>query len=380
MSKERKRNNSIFLLSIIIYTLVYFIFIVRFIPNFAATLNGIFISILTFLAFQVYGFQKIDVTKLRKKIIIQTIVAIFIYFTIIYGLGFFTGFVRNSYSLKILAIIKHIIIPLAIIISMEMFRYIFISSNKDSTLWIVLITIAMIIFDVGVNFRFIEPTSLKIFIFISVTIIPLIFKNIVLTYLTYQIGYHPCLIYVLPLVLYNYFVPILPNLGDYLTCVLGIILPAMLFLYSSRTINDFLRGKESKYKIIRIILLDIPLIVIFSLGIGFISGYFKYHLIGVNTSVISPKVNRGDAIMIDKEFKIEDINVGDVIAYQNEGKIIVDIVSEKVDDKVYLKAVKESETDYSYTILKKDDIMGIYKFRIEKIAYPTIWFKEFIKG
>ena len=380
MSSKRNLKNNLFLLLIVAYSLVYFLLIVRYIPNYATTINGLFISAIAFISYLVYGFQNIELNKLRKKITYQVIISIFIYFTIIFGLGIFTGFLKNSYSLNILSIIKHITIPLISLVALELFRYIFVSSNKDSFPWLFAMTIAIILFDIGLNYKIIEATPLEIFIFISVTIIPLIFKNSVLSYLTYQTGYHSCLIYVIPLGLYKYFVPVLPDLGDYLTCVAGIILPSMIFIYSSRTISEFLKGKERKFKKLRTFIIDIPLVVAFSIFIGLISGYFNYHLIGVNTSAISPKVKRGDAVMLYKNITIEDLNKDDIIAYKSGNEIIVDIVAEKGEDGILIKAAKVSNSEYTYTKLNSDDIIGIYKFKIDKIAYPTIWFKDFIKG
>ena len=160
----------------------------------------------------------------------------------------------------------------------------------------------------------------------------------------------------------------------------GIILPSMIFIYSSRTISEFLKGKESKFKTLRTFIIDIPLVVAFSIFIGLISGYFNYHLIGVNTSAISPKVKRGDAVMLYKNITIEDLNKDDIIAYKSGNEIIVDIVAEKSEDGILIKAAKVSNSEYTYTKLNADDIIGIYKFKIDKIAYPTIWFKDFIKG
>ena len=380
MSSKRNLKNNAFLLTICAYCLIYFLLIVKYIPNQAATINGVFISVIAFIAYMVYGFQKIEFNKLRKKITFEVVISIFVYFTVIFGLGIFTGFLKNSYSLNILSILKHIFIPIITLVSIELFRYIFISSNKDSLPWIFGMTIAIILFDIAFSYRIFEFTPNEVFLFVSVTIVPILFKNSVLSYLSYQTGYHSCLIYVIPLGLYKYFVPVLPDIGDYLTCISGIVLPSMIFFYSSRSISEFYRGKKSKFKALRICLIDIPFILAISIFIGLISGYFNYHLIGVNTSAISPTVKRGDAVMIYKDIKISDIKKGDIIAYKNNNNIIVDKVEETEKDGVLIKSNKNSDTDFTYTKLTSNDIIGIYKFKIDKIAYPTIWFKDLLKG
>ena len=41
----------------------------------------------------------------------------------------------------------------------------------------------------------------------------------------------------------------------------------------------------------------------------------------------------------------------------------------------------EDDYKYEYKTLTKENLVGKYdNFRIAKVAYPTIWFNEFIKG
>ena len=69
-----------------------------------------------------------------------------------------------------------------------------------------------------------------------------------------------------------------------------------------------------------------------------------------------------------------------LIAYKSYNNIIVDKVEETESDGVLIKSNKNSDADFTYTKLTSNDIIGIYKFKIDKIAYPTIWFKDLLKG
>lgn len=384
MSEKKNVKNYGLILGIIIYVAIYFLIIVRQMPNYAAIINGLFICLVAFLGYILYGFQKYSINDIRKKINKEVIIALVVYFTVINVLGLFTGYLKNSYSLEIISILKHIAVPLISVISLELFRYMYVSSNKDSIPKVMIGTIAIILLDVALNYYNIGSTLLDLFIFISVTILPIIFKNAVLSYLSYHTGYHAGLIYTIPLALYKFFVPVIPDLGNYLTCIVNITLPSMIFMYASRMISDYLNEKESKLKVVKIMFLDIPLVLFFTIFVGLISGYFSYHLIGVNTSAISPKVDRGDAAMIFKNVDAEDIKKGDVIAYKGEYDYIIDVIADKVVDgnniKLYIKTeINEGEAD-TLREISMDEIEGVYKFRIRKIAYPTIWFREFIRG
>lgn len=384
MTSKRSIKNHFLLLTLFIYVVLYFALIVNYIPNYANTINGLFISLITFIAYILNGFQKYSINEIRKKIIIEIVVALFVYFTTIYCLGMFTGFLKNSYSLSILSIIKHTIIPLVSVIALELFRYIYVSSNKDSIPKIILGTFVIILFDIVLNYSVVGSSLFEIFIYLSVIVLPIIFKNAVLSYLSYQTGYHSCLIYVIPLSIYKYFVPVFPDIGNYLTCIVDITLPSMIFIYAARMITEYLNEEESKIKPAKIMLIDVPLIIVFTVLVAVVSGYFSFHLIGVDTSAISPTVDRGDAVMLFKNIELDDLEPGDIIAYEGNDEIIIDRVSDKKiqgnDIKIYVTSeINEGEED-TYRIVTDEALIGVYRFRIRKIAYPTIWFKEFIRG
>ncbi len=387
MSEKKKKYNFIILLSIFIYVLLYFTLIIKYIPNYSSFINCFFIFGITYISYLIYGFQKYSLNKIRKKILCEVFIAIFIYFTIYYILGLFTGYLANSYSLNILSIIKNSILPLISIGSLEIFRYIFISSNRDLKKYIPLITIAVILLDVVLNFYFFDFTLARLFIFISVTILPIIFKNIVLSYLSYQVGYEPCLVYVIPLCIYQYCVPVVPNLGNYLTCIINISLPSMIFIYAARMIAEYLDEENKKgLNILKVFLLDIPLVFFFTILVGLISGHFVYHLIGVDASSMQPRIKRGDAVMLNKSYAYDDYEKGDIIAYISGDKIIIDTISKKDTDpngyvRLYITTEINEDKEDTYHLLTQEEIIGKYNnFKISKIAYPTIWFKEFIRG
>lgn len=387
MSSQKKKYNFIILATIFIYGLLYFTLIIRFIPSYAAIINCVFIFVITYISYLIYGFQKYSINKIRKKIIYEVFLAIFIYFTVIYLLGLFTGYLASPYSLNIISIIKNSILPLISVISIEIFRYIFISSNRDLKNIVPIVTIAIILLDIILNFYFFEPSLVKIFVFLSVTILPIIFKNIVLSYLSYQVGYEPCLIYVIPLVLFKFIVPVVPNLGNYLTCIIGISLPSMIFIYAARMISHNLdEENKNNLNILKVFFVDIPLLLFFTIFIGLISGHFNYHLIGIDASLMEPRIKRGDAVMIYKNLSYENYEEGDVVAYSSGDKIIMSKISKKDTDlngytKLYITIEVNEGKEDTYYELTENELIGKYNnFKVSKIAYPTIWFKEFIRG
>lgn len=384
MTNKKSLKNYVLLLSLFIYALIFFLLIVSHAPNYALTISGMVVCVATIAAYFCYGFQSYGLNEIRKKIIIEVLIGVVAYFTITYGLGMFTGFLKNSYSLRMGAIIKHSFIPLVAAVALEFFRYMFISSNRDSKGWIVVGTIIITLMDVILNYITFGSSLVEVFVYLSVIVLPIIFRNAFLSYVSYQVGYEACLVYIIPITLYKFFVPVLPDLGNYLTCITGITLPSMLFIYGARMITEFLDGKENKLKVMKVVLIDMPLVIFFTVLVGLVSGYFTYHLVGVEESNISPKINKGDAVMLYRNFDKSDLHIGDIIAYKSDDKIIIDrIANIKEENKVlkyYFIKEKNEDAEDSYRVMNIDDIMGKYIFRIKKIAWPTIKFKNFIRG
>ena len=158
----------------------------------------------------------------------------------------------------------------------------------------------------------------------------------------------------------------------------------MIFFYASRMIGDFLNEKESKLNGLKICLVDVPLMLAGFIFVALISGLFSYHLIGVNTSAVGPKVERGDAAMIFKNIKAKDIKVGDIVAYNGTHDYIIDKIVDKKEDgkdvKLYIRTEINEGAEDTLREITMDEIVGVYKFRIKKIAFPSIWFREFIRG
>ena len=379
-----KKNNRVIITSLIGYILVYFLLVFTVLPKYSYIINFIFLSVICLSAFMMYKYKKIEFDKLTKRVIRIVFISILMFFTIIYLLGLFTGYGRSIFSIGFLSIIKNTLIPFISVILMELFRYLFVSNNRDNKRAIRTITILLILFDIVLNMYIFDLTLNDFFIFLTVTVVPIIFKNIMLTFISKNTNYLPCLIYVIPLCLYKYIILFKPNLGNYLNSVMFIALPAFIYIHSSRTINNIKNENNNKISIIRIIrifILDIPLTIFFTIFIGLISGYFRYHLIGVESSYIN-HIDKGDAIMIDRGFLYNKYQKGDIIAYKDGNKnIIAEVSKVELDESGYTKVFITEQintiSEDKYKEINKKSVLGKYvDFKIKYIAKPTVWFKE----
>lgn len=375
--KLRVIKNIVLLSMIFVYILVYNFLVY---PKFLSLAEGItsaFSICLFSLSVFLLGYRKLYKDDL-DNIFFKTIAKIVIgYFLLTYGLGLVVGFLKNSYSLSFIGILNNILSPFITIIFIELFRYVFISANKDDMKSVYIITLLLSIFEIFLLIRFdIFMTISSSFKFLSITILPIIIKNIMCSYIDYYGDYKPILFYRLIMDLYFYIVPIEPDLNEFLSSILNLILPFIVIMYCSRYVDNSkkVKGQLTTRKTIKMSDLALTgatvLIAFVILGIG------PYKLIGIETGSMSPKIKIGDAVVIDKNCDKSNLKEGDVVAYLNhEGLTIVHRIIKINSDKTYItKGDYNNVADSDY--VSGEQIQGKVKFKIPWIAYPAIMFKR----
>ena len=152
--KLRFVKNVVLLSMIFIYILVYNFLVY---PKFLSLAEGItsaFSICLFSLSVFLLGYRKLYKDDLNN-IFFKTIAKIVIgYFLLTYGLGLVVGFLKNSYSLSFIGILNNILSPFITIIFIELFRYVFISANKDEMKSVYIVTLLLFIFEIFLLIRF----------------------------------------------------------------------------------------------------------------------------------------------------------------------------------------------------------------------------------
>lgn len=323
------------------------------------------------------GFPK-DKNYLKGNTIRIAIISIFSYFLITYSLGLITGFSNNIFNLKILNIIKNIFFPLVIIIFQELIRYIYAKKCQYDIKPYIFLTIIYIFLDIVIEFNHsILNNSEAIFIFICLTIIPKIAHHTLYSYITYKVSYVPTLIIRLVFSLYIYVLPIFPNLGNYITSILGIIYPYIVYKMISKNIRYY--DKSDRYIVsLRRKYIYFPIILVLVLLVTLVSGIGKYQLVAIGSGSMEPVIYRGDAVLFKKIENYDAIKIGTVLAYKKEGVLITHrVVGINKKNNSYIfktKGDNNLEPD-NYDILQ-DEVVGIVTYNIKYVGYPTIWLNE----
>jgi len=378
------KRNYIILLSVEILTLLFLVFNIFISSIFTLTnLNYVllWLGMLIFLILTV-GLEKEK--NLYKIDIIQWIfIYVVSYFVIIYIFGFFFGFVRSIYSFAITSIIKNTLPVIAIIIFQELIRFIIISKSKEKKFLIYFMLIIFIAFDVLLALSIYNfSNAMGIFEFIFLLLIPSIINNTLFTYINYKSGYKVSIVYRLLMDVTLYLLPIYPDLGIYIRSVFSIAFPLVMFL----AINSFYAKTKAvvvrKKRISRFLFWG-PFITISLCMVILISGIFKVYVIAIGSGSMTPNINVGDAVIIEKltTEEIQYIDVGHVIAFEKDNILVVHRIIDMYykDGKLVYQTKGDYNTDQDPYVVEMNSVKGLVRFRLPYIGYPSVWLNELIK-
>lgn len=375
-----KGNKKILIVEIIaIFLLLYNITVLDFLKNqyvgcfFLASVLGIIIFF--------HGFEK-DKSERTLDVNFSMLSYCLCYIMFIYILGIFTGFARPIYSLEFFNILKNITPVVLTIVVEELLRYEIVTKVKGSKKQLyalALLVVMLILFDSKAAFPM--PKDIKsILDNISLIIFPSIAKNIMFTYLMYLIGYKPVILYRLLMELPIFITPIYPNLGAYVTGVLEISFPFIVCILMRSIVvkkrNFFVREDKSIIGTVLSIIIGIFLVIMVILT----SGFFKYYALGVVSNSMYPQIKRGDVVIVKKTSKEEkkDIQVGEILVFRADNRVIVHRVIEKNEGSggyTFKTKGDNNPAPDDITIYEKD-IIGVAKYKIPKIGYPSVWLSE----
>lgn len=329
------------------------------------------------------GFEKENFRN-KKDVLLNIIICIFIYYFLTYLLGLFTGFIKTSYSLSIINIIKNIFPVILLIIISELLRYEFFTKSKGNIPCFIIGYILFILIDVNLLIHMYDVTSyLGLTKMICLVVFPSITKNIFLIYLTCKVGYTNAIVYRLLTDLSIYLLPLFPDFGEYINVLLKTALPIVIMLKTNNMFDYFeLRKiKTSRYNNRKLILYS-GITALLLIVVTLTSGLFTYQALTIGSSSMSPKIQKGDIVILRKVKKAEinTIKKGDVLVHNHDNKIIVHRVVEilNINGKFnYITKGDNNDTKDAW-VIKENEVIGIVKFKIKYLGMPTVALNELL--
>lgn len=315
----------------------------------------------------------------------QSLLIVLIIYIIIYFLsGLVFGYQRTPYAKDLFSILKNLWMFAGIIFFQEFVRnaMIRIESKKhiNFVIIVILFTLANVSY-LSVNSQFENVKTA--FTYTSSILIPLLVTSGVLTYLSYVGGARLPIIYRLFLTVPEFVLPIIPNWDWFITAVVGLSLPLIVFVYLNfihlKKTERLSKRARRKYNPV----VYVPTFVIIGVVVCFVMGVFKYQPLAVLSGSMSPTFNRGDAVVIKKLTKKEkdELKKGDVIQFTAGSKYVVHRIVEVTNDaygnRLFITKGDANNTKDMGTV-NYDNIIGEVSCIVPYIGYPSVWLSGMI--
>jgi signal peptidase len=334
-----------------------------------------------------YYFLKFDKRKerLSKDVLLIIGIVVLLYWLIIYIVGYFSGFLMNSYQRSFFGITKNILYAFGLISSSEIMRHMFLRRRNDNTKLFILSIIVFSFVEIVTKFSANQlDSNVQILKLLFSVVVPIFSKNILLSFITLKVGCVSSILYRSLIELPLYVVPIIPNLGYYIENLIITILPLIILLIiyklyysddgkivSSRMYNKINKISNVIYSFIVIILLGVVILV---------SGIGRYIVYTIGSASMEPTIDVGDVVVIDKKDK--DFEEDDIIAFYHNDVILVHRVVKVYKDAYgkYYQTKGDNNATADSWLVKEKDVVGQYKMRFRWIGWPTVKLNEWLIG
>lgn len=334
--------------------------------------------------FFVLGFEKTN-KRLNKIVDFDIFMFSMVSLILYYLFGIIIEYAKSNNYLTLYGLTVFIIPTILKIIFKEHLRNSLLTKSGDNKFLIIYSVILFIMIDILPALSILNMSNMHdVFIFTALVLLPSITVNAVATYINIKVGYMPVIIYLLIFSLYQYVVPIVPNPSEYLKAIIDFILPILILFKVRKIVNKYYDEDEEidrNYKKSSIILLIIPIILTIII-IYFVSGYFRYYALAIASGSMHPVFDRGSVVVTeqvnDKYDNYNKLKEGEIIAFKAEKNIVVHrlIRIVNIGDEVYYYTKGDANEEEDNYLIKKENIIGIVRFKIPYIGYPTVLFSE----
>ncbi len=368
MKKEQK------LITLLAIITMYIVLVPTFILPFFSSyylhvINPIFwilMFILTYFFYkEIYIRSKYN-KHLGKIVFYVTLIFIVIFFL----LGLIFGFKISPVSHTFYEVIRNIISLVVVLLIEEYIRYYLINSLKNRTNIHILITLIFTIFDLVLYFKLIGSISIYKFIFLLV--VPNVLFNILCSFLAYKKSINSTfLIRGLPVLIYI-LVPVVPKVNWVVFATFEIIYCITAFTIINNNIRR-LSIIENKIKVNKNKGIKFTILVIFTILVMFVIGVFNYVPISVASESMLPNIHVGDAVIYKKVNDSSDLRAGNIIVFVKKNIIIIHRIYsiKNINGERHIITKGDNNKEIDDWIVTDKDIIGIYKFKISYVGYPT---------
>lgn len=340
-----------------------------------------FLMINTLLVICFLGYEK-NRQRLKKDAFLNALIFASLLQVILYLSGLLFGFLRNSYSMQPIMIIKNTLPTVLLIISTEILRYTINQKGRESKAILISSCITFVIIEASISAIFYNFADKRSFIeLICLITLPSITKNIFLTYNTTNFGFASSIIYRIIIETTGNFIPILPNISDYLYAVISFLYPILVLLITRKTLGKNVPYEEVVYKKPNKIPLFITIMLILVI-IVLNSGVAPLYMLAIGSGSMERTLYKGDAVIVKKINKnnIDTLQTGDILVYNYQSKIVVHRIYtiDYENNRLSIRTKGDNNESPDNWIINEGHIIGKVVLNIRYIGIPTIWLNDLL--
>ena len=372
----KKSDKQLLIINIILISIFLLnIFVKNIFNNYTLS---IFLGIILFAIIKLIGYER-DKNVYKKNIVFFVVFYSLTFIGLYYLIGLLIGFGYTGYSHTIVNLFKNMFPVILLIVSSEYLRYAIARKGiNDKKVFITTIITFVLVDVVAVINGYNTHTGRDLLELLTYIVLPSIFKNYMLTYFAKKFGITQNIVYRLIMELYVYIVPVKPAIGIYLDSILLMVYPIFLkhnmqYRFEKEPKKD-LKDKKIPQKIVTGVLITLIIVLVM-----LVSNFFRFWLAVVASGSMQPTINIGDAIIVDKSYKkhLDKLKVGDILVFRNNDEKIYThrIIELKEENGIYsinTQGDREGNAPDNW-VVSNDNVIGIVKFRIKYVGYPTVW-------
>lgn len=365
---------------IIEYSLLLLIFIITLLNLFwpdtkmQVKILTVFLLAFTIFLIKLMKYRKVD-NPSKNRVIIFVFGLSAIYIMLLYIIGIFAGFYRNANKFSYNNLYNIILPYIIIVVCSEIIRQIFVTKeNKKIT---VITTIVLVLVEITLYLDRYKVWNLdNALILIGYVTFPAISINLMCNYIVKRYGIIPNILYRVIITIYMYIFSVLPDIYMFFQSIYKIIYPYIIYIAIDEVFEKKRFRKVSKNEKISLISILISITIIVSI-VMLVSCKFKYGILVVGSSSMTGTVDKGDAVIFER-YDNQNLKKGQIIVFTKDNiKTIhcIENIQIKNDETIYFtKGTNNQQRDEGYRT--DSDILGIVKFKIIDIGWPTIWLND----
>ncbi len=317
----------------------------------------------------------------EKDIILNILIYCFAYYIIIYLSGLVIGFLKTRYSLSFLGILRNTAPILLNIAVAELLRFEMLSKASKNKILIVLTCILFVTIDTKlISYAYDLNTSLGLIKLGYMSVLPILSKNFLLTYLGYKFSYVPNMIYRVIMEIPAYIIPIVPNINEYFKTLLELLFPAYILWKTYKEFGNKKSKSDVRKSFLAQRLTTVILVIFLTVVIALTSGVFKYYALAIGSDSMNPKIKKGDVVIVEKisQENIGTLKVGEILVYKYNDMVVVHriVKMEKIDDNYYFRTKGDNNTTEDAWTINQSSVIGKTVAMIPYAGIPTVWLSE----